>query len=39
MINLNMNLRELTSRWSAFVTEIAVDKYGHAPQIKVKIIL
>ena len=35
MINLNMNLREVAARWSAFVTEIAMDKYGHAPQIKV----
>ena len=30
-----MNLRDVVSRWAAFVTELCEDKYGHAPPIKV----
>jgi len=35
IINLCMNLREVVSRWSSFVTGISEDKYGHAPPIKI----
>jgi len=35
IINLCMNLRDVVARWSAFVTELCEDKYGHAPLIKI----
>jgi len=35
IINLCMNLRDVVSRWAAFVTELCEDKYGHAPPIKI----
>ena len=35
LVNLGMSLRDVVQRWANFVTELAEDKYGHAPAIKI----
>lgn len=35
IINLGMGLRDVVQRWANFVTEMAEEKYGHCPAIKI----
>jgi len=35
LINLNMSLHDMVERWVRFATEIAEEKYGHCPRIKI----
>lgn len=35
IINIGMNLRNVIDRWATFVQQIAEDKYGHSPEIRI----
>jgi len=35
LVNLGLSLREICQKWINFVRELAEDKYGHCPQIKI----
>eukprot|EP00092_Neocalanus_flemingeri_P011906 GFUD01012838.1.p1 GENE.GFUD01012838.1~~GFUD01012838.1.p1 ORF type:complete len:458 (+),score=114.33 GFUD01012838.1:79-1452(+) len=35
IVNLGMSLREVVEKWTSFVTELAEDKYGHSPAVKI----
>ena len=35
MINVNMNLKKVIEKWATFAQNLAEDRYGHSPDIRI----